>query len=86
MHGNGCMCEVSNPFQSQRKDMLDMKFDQGHGNEPLQITIDLDYFPHQPKNNKNCKSYEKKNGTQYFNVSDYSTLKFVIIMCFFVFC
>ena len=55
-HGNGHKHEVSNPFQSQRKDMLDMQVDQGRSNEPLKITIDLDYFPYQPKNNKNRKS------------------------------
>ena len=34
-------------------------------NEPLKITLDLDYFPHQPKNKKNRKSYDKKGYTPF---------------------
>ena len=33
MHGNGHKHEVSNPFQLQRKDMLDMQVDQGRSND-----------------------------------------------------
>ena len=62
MHRNGHEHEFSNPFQSQRKYMLDMQVDQGHINEPLKIAIDSDYFPHDPQNNKNRKSHDKKEG------------------------
>ena len=65
IHGNGHKHEVSNPFQSQRKDML------GSSNEPLKITIDLHYFPYQPNNNKNRKFYDKKKGTQYFDMFEF---------------
>ena len=71
IHGNGHKYEVSNPFQSQRKDMLDIQVDQGRSNEPLKITIDLDYFPYQPKNSKNRKGYDKKKGIQYFNIFEF---------------
>ena len=65
MHGDEFKHEVSDPFQSQRNEMISMQVDEGRSNELLKITIDLDYFPCQPKNNKNHKSHDEKKEAMF---------------------
>ena len=54
----------------------------GSSDEPLKIAIDLDYFPHQPKNNKNRKSHDKEKGTQCFNVFEFYRRSYHIKVCY----
>ena len=52
-------------FNHRERTCYACKVDEVRSNGPLEITINLDYFTCQPKNNKNLKIHDEKKGVMF---------------------